>query len=132
MFIGCSRENYNCPEDYNDMWEFMGKNMVDIDTIIFPDIISFSDSLPLEIRGKTIRGDRFDNVDMDIERDSLSILISLYADIYDWVGCGPMPPTSLWPISDTVLLQPFNVGYLKLIANQSYGFDTIGRITVLP
>ena len=132
MFIMVCQEDHNCPEDYIDQWEFMGKDKVDIDTIIFPDKISFNESLSIEIRGKQIRGDRFDNVNIDTERDSLSILISLYADIYDWVGCGTIPPTSLWPITDTVLLPPFNVGNLSLIANQSNGTDTIGTIVVLP
>ena len=118
-----------CPDDD---WEFTGKDNVGINMINYIDTISVIDSLFLIIHGNTIRGDKFNNEELVIEREDFSILLTFYADIYKFVGCDVMPPTSLNPFSDFMVLPPFQPGHLRLIVKQPYGLDTIGVITVIP
>ena len=128
IIVGCN----SCPEDYNDEWKFKGKENVGVDSIICQDTIAGNDSLRLFILGKKINGSRFDNAELDIQRDSLTVLISLYADIYEYLGCGIIPPTALHPDFDTILLPPFKLGNHKLIVNQPSGFETVGTFIVQP
>jgi len=126
LFTRCS----NCSDD--ERWKFLGHDNVGISSIIHEDTISVNDSLYIEIRGNTINGDSFDNVELEVERDVISVIIGLYADIYEYNGCGIIPPTDLNPHSNINLLPPFSIGNLRLIANQPYGLDTVGIITVIP
>ena len=126
MFVRCS----DCSDD--ERWGFLGNENVGIYTIDYIDIISVNDSLFLEILGNTIKGDMFDNVDLEIERYDSSIKFTLYADIYKFNGCGIMPPTALNPHTNIDLLPPFSLGSLRLIANQPFGLDTLGIVTVIP
>ena len=126
MFVRCS----DCSDD--ERWEFLGNENVGVYTIDYIDTISVNDSLFLEILGNTIKGDMFDNVDLEIERYDSSIKFTLYADIYIYNGCGIMPPTALNPHTNIDLLPPFSLGSLRLIANQPYGLDTVGIVTVIP
>lgn len=131
LFVECSESD--CPE-VNDLWELKGKENVGIDTLFYEDTISANDTLYVEIHGNIISGDSFDNVEIEIEQDTNSILIGLYANIYDWKedGCYIMPPTNLIPHVEIVLPPPFHVGQLKLIAKQTFGLDTLGVITIQP
>ena len=66
LFVGCSKDD-DCPKYNYVKWEFTGNDQVDIDTIISPKRISIRDSLSIRIHGRTIHGDYFDHVSIDIE-----------------------------------------------------------------
>jgi hypothetical protein len=125
MFLsGCS--------DCRDNWEYLGNENVGIYQIFCPDTISAVDSLSLDIHGNLINGDKYHNVDLDIERNTNSLLFELSADIFSYIGCYIIPPTDLMPHVDTILLPPFNEGGLALIVNQPTGLDTLGEVIVQP
>lgn len=123
LFVGCS----DC-----DSWKSTGKDHIGICELSYEDMISADDTLYIKIYGNSIDGDKFDNIDLEIEQDSFSIFFTLYADIYDYTGCHIMPPTNITPDTSIVLLPPFNVGSLHLIANQPLGPDTLGVVSIQP
>ena len=63
LIAACSESD--CPE-VHDLWELKRKENVGIDTLLYDDTISVSDTLQIEIRGNIISGDYFDNVETEV------------------------------------------------------------------
>ena len=128
FFAGCS----DCSNSPGGRWEFLRNDNVGIEYIVYEDTITVEDSLYIEISGKTIEGDKFNNLELQVDQNNNSILFGLYADIYNFNGCGVMPPTDISPHTNTILLPPFSVGELMLIANNKSDLDTLGIVTINP
>ncbi len=97
---------YCSPTSYDDDWEFLGRQIVGIDsvsavlingTFAFTDTVRGIDTLSLFIHSHTINGDKFDHDSLRVVASSSGVDLTLHADIYDWRGSGAMPPTDLNP-----------------------------------
>ena len=128
IFVRCS----DCSVKPGDRWEFLRNDNVGIEFIVYRDTISVEDSLYIEIYGKIIDGDKFNNLDLEVDHNNNSVVFGLYADIYEYNGCNVMPPTDISPHTKTILIPPFSVGELILISNQKSHLDTMGIVTIKP
>lgn len=133
-----------CCQVSQDKWAFAGRQSVgiksaqgiDYQALGFKDTIHSFDSLFLQIQGMEIAGDKYSNDTMNIVRDSFAVTLSLYADIYEWQGCGAMPPTDLSPtgLPDGILTlaPPFYAGkFLVYSENKNQGIMSIETIFVV-
>lgn len=127
-FVGCS----DCSNKPGERWKFIRNDNVGIEYIVYDDTITVEDSLYIEIFGMTIEGDKYNNLDLEVDQNNNSVLFGLYADTYYFNGCGVMPPTDISPYTETILLPPFSVGELILIDNQKSNLDTLGIVTIKP
>ena len=85
------------------------------------------------IESKGINGDRYDNDTLLIIRDSSSVELTIYADVYNWQGCGDMPPTALNPKNGVFKLPPpFTPGYFIFKLHQPEGTTTLDTVIVKP
>lgn len=127
-----------------EIWEFIGRRIVGIDSvsailpgsdIVYTDTVRSVDTLSLRINSHSINGDKFENDTLIVVRNLNGIDLTLYADIYKWIGSGVMPPTNLWPTglsgNRLCLPPPFPLGNFISTLHQPDGNVKLDTIVVI-
>ena len=133
-----------CHKTYEESWSFQGRQMVGFFSVRavlsnqpgnFTDSILSADTMTLFIESKRVQGDSYRNDTLIVVKDSASVELSIYADAYNWQGCGIMPPTASNPTGLHVspflkLPPPFQPGIFLLKLHQTDGTITLDTIIV--
>ncbi len=121
----------SCSDSTKPDTEYMGEYQVHVDFLEMPDTISIGDTLSLHIGGTTNPSGCLSVVHFDAARESHSLELTVWADVYKWVGSGPpLPCGATWGEHDAP--PPFSEGAFQVIINQPDSTIMVDSVYVRP
>jgi hypothetical protein len=134
--ILCSYFFVSCSSSIKSTGHFVyvGRESVYIDSMDALPSINANDTLFVKLWSKEISRSMFDSLSVLVTRNADTAFITAGVAVYDWVGDGLMPPTSLWPLSGYLLriAPPFNSGSLKIVAVRPDNTKIEKTVMILP
>lgn len=109
----------------------MGLQVVPIDSIAMQDTIGVSDTLAIAFWSGTLR-DKPEFSHFEIVTDPAHIEITVWARVFEWVGCGHMPPTNQRVLEGDgcSIAPPHQVGHCEVVVHQPEGTVLVDTVIV--
>lgn len=117
LMLGLAVAMGSCSDSTKPDTQYLGEYQVNVVFLGMPDTISTGDTLTLYIDGITNPSGCLSHVHFDATRDPHSLELTVWADVYKWVGPGPPPPCGVaW--GEYEAPPPFSEGTFRVIINQ--------------
>jgi hypothetical protein len=112
--LSCSDSTGPCQD-----WRDSGLQIVPIDSIAVQDTIGINDTLFVTFWSGVLE-DKPEFSHFDTVCDPAQIEITAWAQVYEWVGCGPMPPVNqvLFEGHRLSIPPPHQPGHLEVVVYQ--------------
>ncbi len=113
-------------------WRDIGLQIVPIDSIAMQDIVHMSDTLAIEFWSGSLT-DKPEFSHFETDTDSAHIEITAWAQVYQWIGCGPVPPVNQVILEgDTLNIPPLSqAGHCEVVVHQPDGTALVDTVAVL-
>ena len=119
----------SCSDSTKSDTEYLGEYQVKVDYLAMPDTISTGETLLLEIGGITNPSGCLSDMHCDATRESHRLELTVWADVYTWIGSGPVLPCGVvW--GEYEAPPPFSQGYFRVIINQPDGSAIVDSVYV--
>ena len=110
----------SCSDSNGPDTEYLGEYQVSVEYVMMPDTISTGDTLLVHIDGSTDPSGCLYEVRFDIGREPHGLEMTVWADVYAWIGAGPPPPCGVaW--GEYKAPPPFEEGFFFVTINQPDG-----------
>jgi len=109
-----------CSGSTEPLTEYLGIHQVRVSEIQLPDSAARQDTLIAFLSGRPDTGDCFTLASVDVERDTVDVAITMWAEVRRWLGEGPPPPCGIVGYRHAAA-PPFVVGWFRVSANQPDG-----------
>lgn len=107
----------SCSDSTNPDTKYLGEYHVQAHLIDMADTISSDDTLTVYIDGSTDPSGSLYDVRFDAVRESHGLELTVWADVYEWIGSGPPPPCGVaW--GEYKAAPPFPAGIFRVIVDQ--------------
>ena len=108
----------------------LGVLQVRISSVSLPDSVGIGDTLIAHLSGRPDSGNCFSESHTDVERDTIHVMITVWANARLWVGDGPPPPCGVVGYRYEGM-PPFRPGWFRVIANQPGGTQMVDSVRIV-
>ncbi len=120
-----------CSTSTEPLYEDLGVHQVRVIEVSLPDSIPAADTLVAILIGRPDLGDCLTLSQVDVERDSTQVEITMWAEVRRWLGSGPPPPCGLVDYRYEGM-PPFVPGWFLVVANQPDRSVRVDSVRVVP
>ena len=119
----------SCSDTYE--WRSAGVHQVRVDQLMVPETIASDEVLPIHLYGHTELLGRLTLSRLDVVRESTEIELTVWAEVEVCTGDG-CPPCGCGIDVDYEVQPPFELGELRVVANQPDGSQLVESVLVQP